>query len=226
MSIRNQLHRRNIANAKAVSQKEQPNVVLYAAALAGAVFATTIFGGDTDEAVPVNNSNILQENTYSITKDNISDAITTPAENFSGDGTLSEYGQQQLIGFIIEFYDAYERAVSAQNHIELGQYLSDTGKEDFMNNFDEWFVENKTILNAKVNATSGTVTYLENNAVKVEMFESIEITNKENDRQQKYQINLTWDTTFREENTQFKIDTRLLTGSIVAYDNNGDWVKY
>ncbi|OOB80593.1 MAG: hypothetical protein BEN19_00035 [Epulopiscium sp. Nuni2H_MBin003] len=145
---------------------------------------------------------------------------------FNEMGVLTNRGEDEFITFMTSFYEDYKVALLNQNYTMVEEYIDTGCTEQFNADFKSWFIDNKNIVNISVSTTIGEIYYNIDDSIDINILETIELTHEEVGNRTKYQLNLLWSTTIADINDSFKISNRELTESLVAYDRDGEWVKY
>ncbi|WP_305767592.1 hypothetical protein [Candidatus Epulonipiscium viviparus] len=159
-------------------------------------------------------------------------AATPPAntENelllYESEGVLSPYGEDQFLSFIQRFYDKYSLAILDQNPAYLNDFIHDKFINEFTDTFDNWFIENKIIEQAQVSTRIDQFQVNTDNTINIDVLETIYLTNQDAGHLIRYKINLLWTINVLTVNNSFKIGIRDLKESIVAYESDGEWIKY
>ncbi|OOB77251.1 MAG: hypothetical protein BEN18_10930 [Epulopiscium sp. Nuni2H_MBin001] len=178
------------------------------------VMGITIINDNSNEASIVNSPIVL------VDAANAASEETMPF--FDSSSNLTAYGQTAFIAFLTDFYNTYGLAINQQNASFLTPFVSVHNLDKFTMQFDEWFVLYKEIESATVSTQIGSVTFKDNNIVEVEILETVHLIHQK----QEYRVNLMWTTFVMEEDSQLKIADRVLTDSLVSYEDDGKWIKY
>lgn len=149
------------------------------------------------------------------------------------DVTLSEIGKEKLKKFISDFYNSYLKDIKEAKCSNILQYINKEANNNFINDFKEWFIENKDIKEARIAVRPSGIKIDELGFLHADLLETIELTNKEFDEYEnayvsrKYKLILEWDTKIDISGEEWLIVDRMVKQSIVSYkDLDGRWVQY
>ncbi|OON97240.1 MAG: hypothetical protein ATN31_01470 [Candidatus Epulonipiscioides saccharophilum] len=160
------------------------------------------------------------------TKPSLDINFSTDKELFMQKGILSSYGQEEFIKFINQFYEVYPIAILNQNTSYLYNFIDNKFIDIFNKDFNSWFVDNKIIQKADISTNIKNVQMNPDNTITLDILESIYLTNNDGGNLIKYKINLLWNTNIVLIDNSFKIGIRNLNDSIVAYELDGEWIKF
>ncbi len=187
------------------------------------IIAITLIHDFNNSAEAASYNLVIEETqTYPVQTVEITKAVEEALPLFDNKNELTVHGQTEFITFLTDFYNTYSLAINQQNASFLTPFVSVHNLEKFNTQFDEWFVHYKEIQTATVSTEIGSVTFRNSNIVEVEILETVHLTHQ----QQNYRVNLMWTTFVMEEDMQFKIADRVLTQSLVSYEQDGKWIKY
>lgn len=149
------------------------------------------------------------------------------------DVTLSETGKNKLSSFTNDFYKSYIKDIKNRQCLDLLNHLNKETNNDFIKNFKDWFIENKTIQDAKMSVQQSNTSIDQLGFIHTDLLETIELTNREFDEYENREINkqyrliLEWETIIDMSEGDWKIIDRKIKQSLVSYkDFDGKWVQY
>ena len=146
---------------------------------------------------------------------------------------LSEIGKKKLENFLSSYYQKYDKAINNREAAEIEKYLTGENKDSMIEEFKEWFIENKNVIDSSVDTELKNYTIDDKGLIHAEIVENVEIKNREfsseylRDLEKEYKIVLTWETVIDPLNDTWKVVSRTNKESIVAVkDSQGNWVQY
>lgn len=137
--------------------------------------------------------------------------------------SLSDLGRKRLTKSINTFYKAYIEGIKKQNSQFLKDYTTPSHREEIANEFEEWFIKDKSIKNAQIEVELEEIRPEKEGNLQVKVLEMVKFENKEVD----YQIVLKWIMTLKRDGENYKLQERNLQESLVSYkDEEGKWLAY
>ncbi|ONI43658.1 hypothetical protein AN641_09500 [Candidatus Epulonipiscioides gigas] len=152
--------------------------------------------------------------------------ITQVPPLFEDEGVLTKHGENEFLNFIKNFYENYSLAITHQNTSYLQEFIDERYSQVFLKDFNSWFIDNKVIEKAEVSTAIENATINLDNSIDLEILETIYLTNRDETNLIRYKINLLWSVNIIDVNNTFKLGVRSLKESIVAYEYDGEWIKY
>jgi hypothetical protein len=138
---------------------------------------------------------------------------------------LSQLGEQNVLGFMENFYKDYVEGIKNKEDTFLQDYVTKEYEKEGKIVFNSWFIEGKDVQEASLK-TYYSPLLEEEDKIKIETFEEIYLTNKE-EKSTTYRIGIGWENVLVYNKGEFFIEDRQMKESIIAYQNEkGEWLQY
>lgn len=139
--------------------------------------------------------------------------------------------RKDLEGFFSEFNKEYVKGIRDKDSLFLHHYLTDEVNEEIISDFKMWYIDNKDIEEAKSLMEIQDIHPISGDTLKVSVLETVYLSNREETNegttQQEYRVVIEWNYKLLRSNSTWKIMSRDILQSIVAYKNEeGKWVEY
>lgn len=140
---------------------------------------------------------------------------------------LSPIGYEKISTFTNDFYRDYLQGIRQGKNTFFDEYLQSDEADTIMKEYNDWFIDKKDLVDAKINIEIQQVRLKNAAEVEMQVLEVVTLKNKEKDRQVDYQIVLKWGNLIDISTPHYKIKERYLMESLVSYkDNEGNWLQY
>jgi hypothetical protein len=123
------------------------------------------------------------------------------------------------------FYKDYVEGIKNKEDTFLQDYVTKEYEKEGKIVFNSWFIEGKDVQEASLK-TYYSPLLEEEDKIKIETFEEIYLTNKE-EKSTTYRIGIGWENVLVYNKGEFFIEDRQMKESIIAYQNEkGEWLQY
>ncbi|MEG0353962.1 MAG: hypothetical protein RR586_11990 [Cellulosilyticaceae bacterium] len=140
---------------------------------------------------------------------------------------LSQLGYEKISAFTNEFYHDYLEGIKNKETVFFDAYVESKEKDKIVNEYTEWFIDKKNVVDAKVNIEVQQVRLKNSKEVEMKVLEVITLENQEEQGKVNYQIAIKWSNLIDISEDNYKIKERYLTESLVSYqDEMGNWLQY
>ena len=149
-------------------------------------------------------------------------------ENIMGNEKVKE----DLKSFFEKFNIDYKAGIMKKDTTFLHKFLTDKINEKVISDFKMWYVDHKDIKDAKSLMEVRDIYPISGTELKTSVLETVYLTNIEKDEtgkdiEQQYRVVMEWNYKLLRHNSTWKIMSREIKQSIVAYKNEeGKWIKY
>ncbi|MEG1637600.1 MAG: hypothetical protein RR324_08805 [Cellulosilyticaceae bacterium] len=141
--------------------------------------------------------------------------------------SLSQLGYEKISAFTNEFYHDYLDGIKNKETVFFDAYVESKEKDKIVNEYTEWFIDKKNVVDAKVNIEVQQVRLKNSKEVEMKVLEVITLENQEEQDKVNYQIAIKWSNLIDISEDNYKIKERYLTESLVSYqDEMGNWLQY
>ena len=146
---------------------------------------------------------------------------------------LSATGLESLKRYITAFYQAYIESINTHSTAQLADYIGEENRTKLLNEFEDWFITNKNVADAKVMVQPKDITINKEGLLETRIVETTEIMNKEQDEflgkevERCYKILIEWQTQMDLSKEKWQVVDRKILQSIVCYkEEDGRWIQY